>query len=394
MSASQLAVQVTLTEACVIGHPRRLQVTLTNTGEGPVAPGWVKVSGNGEWYGSVVDLTSEDHELQSGEALDVEVTQEPRWGATIRGVVPKMVVTHSAVTAPGADGTMQPAEFEVAIPLFGYVAGLKCSHPALFAGGRRPQFGILGLMGSGKTTFVNTLSTVFSNAHGFTRSFATGSGATTHTRDLNSLVLENFTVTDSYGLERGRWPAAHLQLFLDGVIPSKTSMERVASLTPAEIAKLRTTAWKRRLDAVIFCVPATLFTLDVGGQEVVAALEAFEAIRHASPVIALTKADEADERVKAEDFDLQGEWMDALRDKAAAMFHIDARRVCPVVSYRHEAQRSERLDQAVMTLVETALRCADDAAEQREALGNAFPMEREAWTMSGWTWHQLLAAAQ
>jgi len=239
---------------------------------------------------------------------------------------------------------------------------------------------ILGPMGSGKTTMVNMLATVLHGPGGFRRPAAPGGGVATHTLEVNEYRFGDVTICDAYGIDSYSWKPQHLRWYVDGTLPKGISLEEVHKLKAEEVRLLRRSKDKRRKDVVLFCVSAAAVVSPMTDPKKREAMNAFAEVRDSTPIIVVTLTDTVLNDVKAETFDQHEEAFARLRREAAAAFCVEARRVFPMMAYRHERQRSRALDLAAYELLEAGAELAGQRLAQEALLQTLPHAMRSDWT--------------
>jgi len=236
---------------------------------------------------------------------------------------------------------------------------------------------VFGIMGAGKSSWIQTILTMLSTERGNVIQHATtvGGAASHGTTTLRSHELPglNCTLWDTWGLSDSNYQTCELSAIVQGILPSKWEMSAVFKDHEEPIlAGLRTRKF-RRAHAVLFFIP---FGALSDPEEQASTRNQFHKLvaLHLNPIVVLARVDELNPRVREDPFESHLDIQRA-RKKASDMFGIPLSRVQLAVPYFSETTRVFDLERLAYKVLELSMQAAADF----KSLGEAAQEDGEAF---------------
>lgn len=227
-------------------------------------------------------------------------------------------------------------------------------------GGTSWNIGVFGPPGSGKSSFINTLFTIFSSGENIVHKVPTGAGEQHITKNLMRYeVVNNISIFDMWGLSpsNGTFRVELLDQVVQGKLPIEYAMEehhlRVA--VPPEFAA---TDQLRRLHSIIFFFPWG--SLD-DSEDLDVLKTCFRKFRNFNPIIAITRVDEKEANIK-NSLGKKFPSLEALRQKMSSIVGAPLYDIFCVLSYTDQTARSFELERITFQVLHRAMMNRQDYA--------------------------------
>ena len=242
----------------------------------------------------------------------------------------------------------------------------KKPDPAL--GVKRFNVMLFGLFGAGKSSFLNTVMTLFSDeSHVISNAAIVGGGEEHTTTKLRATKVPDdaggMAIWDTWGVSHGAgggqaetYKSNELEMLLRGLLANNwdmSSCERIIDFQP-ELRKAVASAPQRRQHAVVFMFPYTLF-----GDEGLVDPRIHDAKRylrkffdmHIQPLILITQADIACPQLRANPMGTYPQ-TERMRQIAAKQIGVPLGHVYLMVNYVQETERSFNIDRNTYRILE------------------------------------------
>jgi len=234
----------------------------------------------------------------------------------------------------------------VTVPIRLYVIGLKRRY-------RQINVFLFGQVGMGKSSFVNTVATVFNQNEDYSMYVQRVTAALTSTlsltQSLTSFTFGNLRLFDTWGWQseeetsKNSYTEEFFQLILHGLIPENTELSYVSELM-SEFSKLEKTSNDNKIDVVIFFV-----TPMETNPEYLKLLQRFQGICSKNKVktmVLLTQIDIINEEFEKDPYTNNGEPLEELMNKVSNDTQLAKVDIKPIVNYVNTETRSWFLDKA------------------------------------------------
>ncbi|KAK6183189.1 hypothetical protein SNE40_010716 [Patella caerulea] len=239
--------------------------------------------------------------------------------------------------------------------------------PVEGTGVKQSRILLVGSVGAGKSSFVNTMNSIF-RGHMTCRA-STGSAENSLTTKFRCHQLRNdsnvlkFRLCDTRGLEdtHGIDPG-DLTAVLDGQVPDLYTFNPFSPITPDSPGYIKTPTVNDKIHCVAFVIDST--SVDVMNESIFSKFKLVQKLanqRGIPQVIVLTKVDQIELDVE-EDLTrlLYSSRVAYVVDQVAQLIGLPRGHVLPVKNYEKETELNETVDRFALLSLQQMLRFADD----------------------------------
>jgi len=231
------------------------------------------------------------------------------------------------------------------------------------------RFNILlfGLAGATKSSFVNSVSTLFNYDRTLTVRAEVGGGGQHTTQALTryDLPKSKISLWDTWGLTTKTYSNDDLDMILEGVLPSNWKMDYTYDVFKKKLEDNKLSRVEREIHSVLFFIPHS--SLDKK-DEVDIIKTNFAKIQHKAqlnPILLLTKTDEVDAKLR-EDPWIRSKEIVSMITKASNILGIPENRIFTNINYTKEKEKSFNLDRNTYEIIMEAIRTASSNARKKK----------------------------
>jgi putative ribosome biogenesis GTPase RsgA len=258
------------------------------------------------------------------------------------------------------------AKTTITVPIRLYVLGLKRRYNPI-------NVFLFGQVGMGKSSFVNTVATVFNENDDFSvyvqRITAAQKSTVSLTQSLQSFKFGNLRIFDTWGWQSSEedsnnsYTEEFFELILQGVVPENTELKYAKELLK-DIGQFEDQSSKNKIDVVIFF----LTPMDVN-QEYLKLIQRFQGVCSKNKVktmALLTQIDLVNEEFENDPYTNNAQPLEELLNKVSNDTSLAKVDIKPIVNYVNTNLRTWALDKACFIPISHCFMIAETAREQTE----------------------------